>query len=187
MLPIETTANADAAFAEAGSSNFPLLPKGWYEVTFVEGEIVDFTKNAESPNYGKKALNARFRIVENAPEGAKRVFFGRIPLFQRYAPNQKNPNGAVANDYFNFFLGAGQTEEAVKSGKVDMPAGGTRIAIRLGQEKHYKTGELENQVAGFRAPRDVAPGKTSSGTPNAFANGGGSGTFKPSSESPWAS
>lgn len=117
--------DAAAAYKEAAESSgkFPPLPGGKYQATIVpldekngkQFDIVDFS--TRNPEYaGKKALRVRVRIVDGSPTGAKRTFFDRIPLFTRFAPSPKNPQGAPARNYFGFFEAVGATEEQIVSG-----------------------------------------------------------------------
>ncbi|QIK61783.1 hypothetical protein G7068_00085 [Leucobacter viscericola] len=92
----------------------------------------------------------QLRVIDGAPVGAGRILFAMVPLFQRWAPTQKNPAGAVASDFFNFFLAVGATKEAVTTGK-GLPLleelGGTRLGIGVRVQDHFKNaGEKENSV-----------------------------------------
>lgn len=97
----DAAAAADEA-AAGGNGGFPPLPAGKYQATVVKIKgVADFGGNGG--NAKKKVLEIQLRILDNSPNGAKRVFFDRIPLFTRYAPNEKNPQGATARTFWDFF------------------------------------------------------------------------------------
>ena len=184
---IKTDAAAEDLLNEAQSGgNFKPLSKGWYEATVKAVEIVDFAKSGKYNEGGFKALNVQLRVIEGSPEGAKRVFFARVPLFQRYLPTQKNPQGAVASMYFDFFLALGFSKEDVAGGKVSLDQaslGGKRIGmfldVREPDEWHSEAYNEVGRVREARALEGVAKGGTSPFA-SAFAPATGS-------ESPWGS
>lgn len=160
---------------QSGGGSFRPLPKGKYSATIVplgddkSFEVVDFSPN--NPAYaGKKALRVKVRIVDDSPTGAKRTFFARVPLFSRYAPSQKNPAGAAARGYFDFFEKAiGVPTEQVLKGILPGPEAllGKRISITLSDPiAPDKWNELgSNEVAFWDAAGSVA--STPTGAPNA--------------------
>lgn len=192
---IKTDNNAEDLLKESQSNDFPLLPAGWYEATIAEVEVIDFSSKDDSPykQQGFKVLNTKLRILDGAPTGAKRTFFLRVPLFQRYLPSEKNPQGAVAGTYFDFFLALGFSKEDVAGGKVaiDQAAlGGKRIGFQLVVKKRddpknsrdtYHT-EDWNEVGRVRAPKSIE------GVAEPGASAVGS-AFQPKvgDESPWGS
>ena len=123
----EVDPNAAEALAEAnsgGNGKFPPLPRGEYRGTIVPLKS-DGSQRVEVTNFGgtggnanKKVLRVAIKIAADSPTGAGRIFFTRVPLFSRYAPTQKNPQGAPARNYFGFFGALGVSEEALLSGNI---------------------------------------------------------------------
>jgi hypothetical protein len=123
----DVDANASEALKEAqsgGDGKFPPLPKGEYQATIVplkkDGdrmEVVDF--GGTGANAKKKVLRVAVKISDDSPTGKGRIFFVRVPMFSRYAPNEKHPQGAPARGYFDFFgKGLGVSDEALTSGNL---------------------------------------------------------------------
>lgn len=125
----EVDPNAQAALEEAnsgGNGKFPPLLKGEYPAHIVplskdaskqRVEVVDF--GGTGPNGKKKVLRVAVKLDDGIPLGAGRVFFIRVPLFTRYAPNEKNPQGAPARMYFDFWGKAlGIPNDALTSGNL---------------------------------------------------------------------
>ena len=118
QMIVQTAGDTDEAFADAQNAHrtwWPALPERYYECVIESGKIDDFAQ--QGANAGKKAINYRIKVTE-AGEGKNRVFFLRIPLFQRFAPKAENPKGAVASDYFSFFALMGLSPEQVKAGQI---------------------------------------------------------------------
>lgn len=119
--------NVAATYDEAhASGTFAPLPKGKYQARIVplspkdgkDFEVAPFAKNNEA-YAGKQVLRLRAQILDESPTGAKRTFFLRVPLFSKYAPSPKNPQGAPARDYFSFFEKvAGASKEQVLAGQL---------------------------------------------------------------------
>jgi hypothetical protein len=165
IADVGTDAAAAAKEAAANSGKFAPLPKGKYQATIVplkDGgdlfEVVPFSTG--KPEYaGKNAVRVRVRIVDESPTGAKRTFFERIPLFSRYAPSQKNPQGAPVRTYFDFFAAVGYTEEQILSGKLANVESilGKRVTITLSDpimpDEHNELGS--NEVAFWGPAGDV--------------------------------
>lgn len=118
--------NAGEAFKESqgGSGKFPPLPKGEYRGTIVPLKS-DGSKRVEVTDFGgtganskKKVLRVAVKIAADSPTGAGRTYFARVPMFSRFAPTEKNPQGAPARNYFGFFGALGVSEEALTSGNL---------------------------------------------------------------------
>lgn len=170
-LVASTTAGAQEAYKKAQASNsFAALPTGNYEVTVAKAEVIPFAKQGA---YAKmQALNVQLRVVEDAKVGAKRVFFFRVPLFDKFLPTQKNPQGAPVFTYFGFFGAVGATDEQLETGKLPALKDilGKRLVAKInlfvvgseGQEYHTNkdTGENEawNEVSSVWA--STAPAAT---------------------------
>ncbi len=125
---VEVDANAASALSEAqsgGTGKFPPILKGEYQATVVplkEGtrvEVVPF--GGSGPNSKKNVLRVAVRIADGSPLGAKRQLFIRVPLFTRYAANEKNPQGAPARLYFDFWSAMGATDEDLVAGRLPEP------------------------------------------------------------------
>lgn len=135
---VQVDTNAAAAADESAnrsSDGFLPLPQGKYQA-FVEKfvEVQPFTKDQSSPNFGKQVAKFQIKVRSDSPVGANRVYFLRVPLFTRYAPNQKNPEGAPAGMYFDFFGDvAGASREQLVAGQVPAPneIGGKNLTITL--------------------------------------------------------
>lgn len=172
---IRTDANATDLLKESQSRSFEALPAGRYEGTVAKVEVVDFAKSGRYHDGGFKALNVQLRVIDGAPVGAGRVFFLRVPLFQRFLPTEKNPKGAVAQTYFDFFLHMGFSAEDVAGGKVPLDQaslGGKRIGftLKVNPADEYNS-EPYNEVTYVNAPKDLpgAPAQGASAVGNAFA------------------
>lgn len=95
-------AKAAEEAAAGGNGSFPPLPSGKYQVTIAKVEKLEDYANS-GPNAKKKVVRLRFRIVDHSPTGKGRVIFGRVPLFSRFAPNEKHPEGASAKGFWDFW------------------------------------------------------------------------------------
>lgn len=132
----EIDANAAAAADEAaaqGSGGFPPLPAGRYQMDVIKVEGVE-KFGGQGGNANKSVVKVRLQVPADSPNGAKRVYFARIPLFTRFAPNEKNPQGATASAFWGFWGKAlGWPQEKLILG--DMPGipetQGKRITVTL--------------------------------------------------------
>jgi hypothetical protein len=85
-----------------GNGSFPPLPGGKYQAVVMEVQgVAEF--GGKTGNAKKKVLKVKVQIVADSPLGKNRVYFERVPLFTRYAPTDKNPNGATARGFWDFF------------------------------------------------------------------------------------
>lgn len=118
---------AQSAMEEArsgGDGKFPPLPRGEYRAFIVpikkDGSVrVEPGKYAKSgANANKDVVRVAVKIAADSPTGAGRTFFVRVPLFSRFAPNDKNPAGAPARLYFDFWSALGVKDEALTSGQL---------------------------------------------------------------------
>lgn len=125
---------ADEA-ASGGDGRFPPLPGGRYQATIVK--IVKIEKfGGDGGNADKKVLRIQVRILEGSPVGAKRTYFVRVPLFSRYAPTQKNPEGAVARMFWDFWERAiGVPRDQILAGNLPDNFQGKQVTITLGAPK----------------------------------------------------
>ena len=156
----DVDANVAAAYEEAqsgGNGTFPPLPGGKYVATIVplkkdgpNAEVVDFGGNGA--NAKKKVVRLAFRIVDESPTGKGRHLFARIPLFSRYAPSQKHPQGAPARAYFDFWIKAiGWPEAEVLAGRLPGPLEimGKRVTLTLSDPKPAESAyDLEHNPLG---------------------------------------
>ena len=132
----EIDADAAGAAAEAkstGGAGFPPLLAGKYQATVVKVEgVADF--GGKGANSKKKVVRLQLRVLDESPNGAKRTFFARIPLFTRYAPNEDHPKGASAKAFWDFWGKAiGWSDERLVVGDMPGPEDiqGKRITITL--------------------------------------------------------
>ncbi len=127
-------AEAAQEAASGGNGTFPPLPAGKYQafIEKVEG-VKPFGGNGG--NAKKSVLSLRVKIVAESPTGAGRVYFLRVPLFTRYAPNEKNPKGAPARMFWDFFEKAiGWSRDLLITNQLPGPedVGGKHLTITLG-------------------------------------------------------
>lgn len=151
-LIAEVDSRADDLVRQA--SSYGLLPAGRYQATIKAAEVVPFAKSGRYE--GKNALSVQLRIIDGSPVGAGRVFFVRVPLFQRFLPTDKNPQGAIASLYFNFFLALGVSKEDVAKGKLPSleELGGKRVGFQMKvQEPDQWHDDKWNEVANVFAPQ----------------------------------
>lgn len=168
---VQIDPNAHEAMAEAdaigGGGKFPPGPRGEYQATIVplkkddpnkRVEVVDFANRGD--NAGKKALRVAFQIVPESPTLSKRWLSARIPLFMRFAPTQKNPKGAPAKAYFDFWKALGVSEEALLAGNLpDVNfMMGKRIGLVLSDpiEPDAYNPLGQNEIAFFNKPGDIS-------------------------------
>jgi len=160
---VEVDAQAEQLQEEArkggGDGKFPPVPAGKYQafVEKIEG-VENF--GGTGANSQKKVLKLRVKIVAESPVAAGRVYFVKIPLFMRWAPNDKNPQGAVASTYFDFFEKVMQIpSEQVAKGQVgDLEAvGGKPLTVILSKPKAPDQWNPlgSNEVSFVNAPGDI--------------------------------
>lgn len=134
VTEIDQQAAAAAEEAAAGGNgSFPPLPAGKYQafVNGIEG-VQDFGGTGD--NAKKKVVKLKLKINDQSPTGKSRIFFVRVPLFSRYAPNAKHPQGAPAKAFWDFWEKAmGVSRDHILSGQ-PMPSniGGKPLTITLG-------------------------------------------------------
>lgn len=168
MFQVEIDQDAQSALEEAqsgGNGKFPPLLKGEYQATIVplkkDGdrvEVVDF--GGTGPNGKKKVLRIAVRIVDGSPLGAKKQFFIRVPLFQRYAPTEKHPKGAPARMYFDFCAAIGMSDADTLAGRIpDLnvwmgKALGIVLSDAIEPDKYNALGS--NEVSFINKPGNIA-------------------------------
>lgn len=157
--------------SQSGSGKFPPLPKGRYQAIVVplkkDGtqitELTDF--GGTGANAKKKVLRVAFKIVGESPTGANRTVFARIPMFSRYAPSVKNPGGATARAYWDFWTkSAGRSLDEAKTGKFGVGPRdlmGLRVSITLSEPTEPdKWNELGSNEISFYDAADADTSKT---------------------------
>lgn len=132
----EIDPNAAEAAAEAaagGNGSFPPLAAGKYQANVVKVEgVADF--GGTGGNAKKKVVRLQFKILADSPTGANRVYFDRVPLFTRFAPSEKNPQGATARGFWDFWGKAiGVPQDQLILGNLPGPEGiaGKQVTITL--------------------------------------------------------
>lgn len=133
----EIDAHAEEAAKEAatGGGDFPPLAPGKYQA-IVEKVIKVQDFGGTGGNAKKKVVRLQFKIVDDSPSGAKRVFFDRVPLFTRFAPNAEHPQGATARGFWDFWGKAiGIPQDQLILGNLPGPEGiqGKQVTITLGK------------------------------------------------------
>lgn len=181
-----STEEIKAAAAANEGGVFKPLPAGWYDVTLKDVKPAKFSD--KSAKYaGKDKLRIQFRV---ATEGDYfgRVVFGDVPLFPKWSPTEKNPDGYPTN-FIPFFTALGYDIE--KGFEFDSLADlaneilGEDLQIRLSVSKdeyaynkavkdHVANGGLEsdldpddfqrNEVGSFKASGSVPTAKSGGGS-----------------------
>lgn len=126
--------------AQSGGGKFPPGLKGEYQAHVVplkkDGDRVQVQNfGGSGANAKKKVLRVAARVIDESPALAKRQFFLRVPLFTRYAPTERNPQGAPARMYFDFWRALGVADDDLVAGRlpdVDYIMG-RRIALVLSE------------------------------------------------------
>ena len=170
----EVDANVDEAYEASQSSgdrSFAPLPKGRYQAVIVplkkDGsqltEVAPF--GGQGANASKKILRVAFKIVEDSPTGKNRWFSARVPMFTRYAPSQKNPAGASARGYWDFWTKfVGRPVDEAKSGSFQVGSRelmGLRGTITLSEPvAPDKWNELGSNEVSFFDAADADTSKT---------------------------
>lgn len=116
-----------------GDGIYPPLPAGKYPATLLEiVGVADF--GGAGANSDKKVLRIKLKISDQSPTGRGRTYYERIPLFTRYAPSEKNPQGATARAFWDFFGKAMGTpvEQLVANQLPGMEIQGRPLLITLG-------------------------------------------------------
>lgn len=125
-------AKAAEEAASGGDGSFPPLLGGKYQVTIAKVKgVADF--GGQGANSKKKIVNIGFRIVDQSPTGKGRYVWGRVPLFSRFAPNAKHPEGAACRDFWDFWEKAiGVPRDYILSGQpLPSDIGGKALTITL--------------------------------------------------------
>lgn len=125
---------AEDAASRQGGGDFPPLPRGRYQAVIKENKGIE-PFGGNGANAQKKIVRLRVDILSESPTGASRVYFVRVPLFSRFAPTDKNPEGAAAWVFWNFFEKVmGVSREDILDGK-PLPSNveGRRLSIILGK------------------------------------------------------
>lgn len=164
FVEVDSNAAEAAAEAQSGGKGFAPLPQGNYQARIVplkkDGnrvEVADF--GGTGPNGKKKVLRVAVQILDASPLGNKRWFAARVPLFTRYAPNEKNPQGAPARMYFDFLRAIGVSEDDIIAGRfpdVDKFMGkevGITLSAPIEPDKWNPLGS--NEISFFNKPGDV--------------------------------
>lgn len=158
-LDADAATGAEEA-AAGGNGSFPPLPAGKYQARVQK--VVEVQEwGGTGANSKKKVVKIQVQIFDNSPTGAKRVYFTRIPLFSRFAPNEKNPKGAVARAFWDFWEKAmGWPREHILAGQMPGPSDiqGKPLTITLGAplEPDQWNPLGSNEVEFFDAPGDIA-------------------------------
>lgn len=154
----QNAAKAAEEAASGGNGTFLPLPKGKYQATVFQVKGVE-RFGGTGGNADKQVVRIGFKIIDESPNGKGRVFFERIPLFTRYAPSEKSPEGAVARSYFDFWERAmGVPREQVIAGTLPDNIGGKRLTITLGAPippDSYNT-HGSNEIAFYDKEGDLA-------------------------------
>lgn len=136
------------------ANSFAVIPQDNYEFTVSRVEEQGFP--GKGANAGKPTLNVQLRRIEDDKPGAKRVFFKRIPLFGRWAPSAKYPDGYPAlGDFIEFAEALGVPKETAKKGLLPLELHeilGKPISgyLKLNEPDQYNDGEW-NEVGRLKA------------------------------------
>jgi len=165
-MSFETYIDPQAALAaeeaaNGGDGTFPPLPRGKYQAHIVKIEGVDqYAKSGDNADPNKKVVRLRLQIVPESPTGKGRIFFARIPLFSRFAPTEKNPQGSPVRDFWDFWERAiGVPREAILAGQ-PMPSEITGRQITITLSAPIPPNEYNplgyNEIAFYDAAADIA-------------------------------
>jgi len=161
IAEIDNNAAAAAEEAAAGGGNgFPPLPAGKYQATVLKVDgVADF--GGQGGNAKKKVVKIQLQIVADSPNGAKRMYFARIPLFTRFAPKDGAKEGKTARAFWDFWGKAiGTPDNELILGRLPgVPeTQGKRITITLGApiapDKYNPLGS--NEVGFFDKAGDLS-------------------------------
>jgi len=86
------------AVKEESSQGFDPIPDGDYKATIFDVVPGEYASEA---NKGRPKFDVQFRIAEG--EYLNRRLFTHIPLFTVWGPTKKNPDGADAFAFYDFF------------------------------------------------------------------------------------
>jgi len=113
------TASGKPLEAGSGTGDYPPLIQGKYQMKVIEViEQQKFGGNGDNAN--KPVLKVRLQIVDESPNGRRRTFYHRLPLFTKFAPSAKNPQGAANLAFTGFWRDAmGWDEAKLRAG--DLP------------------------------------------------------------------
>lgn len=119
IAEIDAETAAGKPLESSTGGDFPPLPKGKYQMT-VRKVVKRDVFGGTGPNGQKPVLKIEVQIVEDSPTGKNRVYFPRVPLFTKFAPSEKNPQGAANLTFTGFWRDAmGWPEEKLRAG--DLP------------------------------------------------------------------
>lgn len=152
-------AEAAEEAAKGGSGGFPPLPAGAYQA-YVAKVVGTEKFGGSGGNANKQVVRIQVQIVDESPTGRKRSFFVRVPLFTRFAPTEKNPQGAPARGFWDFWEKAmGWSRDLLITGQLPGPSdiGGKPLTIKLGAPKEPDAFNPlgYNEVDFFDAPGDI--------------------------------
>lgn len=111
------TFNESAEVRDSGG-DFELLPNGWYEVELIDAKVEPYSKREGSPYKDSDGLALTLRVTDNNEVGAKRRFWPRLLLAERWNPTAKNPKGAVNFTLNQFVAALGLIDD---DGNVEIP------------------------------------------------------------------
>lgn len=159
IAEIDPNAAEAAKEAASGGGGFRPLAAGKYQATIVQVQgVQDF--GGTGGNAKKKVVKLQFKILADSPTGANRVFFDRVPLFTRYAPSEKNPQGATARGFWDFWGKAiGVPQDQLILGNLPGPndIAGKQVTITLGKpippDEYNELGY--NEISFYDAAGDV--------------------------------
>jgi hypothetical protein len=164
-MAFKTYASQDEVEESVKAANsFAAIPQDTYEFTIVKVDEQGFP--GKGANAGKPTLNVQLRRIEDDKPGAKRVFFKRIPLFGRWAPSAKYPDGYPAlGDFIEFAVALGVPKEVAQKGELPLELHeilGKPITayLKLNEPDQYNDGEW-NEVGRLKASTHVATSSTS--------------------------
>lgn len=147
-LTAQVSAGYEEAVKQAAAAN-AALPAGEYNVTLATGEVKPFAK--DNANYANKnALNITLRIADG--QFAGRTLRGRIPLFDRWNPSAKYPDGYPIREYGQFFKAVGASQEQINSG--NLPPLDVILGKPLSVRVKYITPEEQPERAEYNTNED---------------------------------
>jgi len=83
------TASGKPLESGSGTGDYPPLIKGKYQMTVIE--VLEQQKwGGQGDNANKPVLKVKLQIVDDSPNGRRRTFYHRLPLFTKFASGKAN-------------------------------------------------------------------------------------------------
>lgn len=132
-------------FQEESAKGPQPIPLGWYNVGITDVSLDDYQET--SPYKGKKYLTLSIKVLSGDQKG-REVRYVRVPLFTRFNPTAKNPQG-TATSFHAFFNSLG----LIKGNKLVLRdfnrLFGSELQAKISLTQPNDDGRVFNQVQPF--------------------------------------